>query len=76
MQICNSHYSPVTSQGDFAFCCTVTLAESKTKVDRMVNVLEALLNEESHKEHLQARGRHKQTTPALAGKKRKTRGSV
>lgn len=54
-------YSPVTSQGDFAFCCTVTLAESKSKVDKMVNVLEALTNEESHKERLQARGRHRQT---------------
>lgn len=52
------HDNPVTSQGDFAFCCTVTLAESKNKVDKMVNVLKALMNEESHKECLQ---RHRQT---------------
>lgn len=55
------HYSPVTSQGGFAFCCTVTLAESKNKADKMGKVLEALMNEESHKECLQARGRHRQT---------------
>lgn len=52
------HCSSLTRQRDFAFCCTVTAAESKSKVDKMVKVLEALMNEESHKDCLQARGGH------------------
>jgi len=55
------HDSPVTSPGDLAFCCTVTLAEYRNKVDKTVNALEALMNAECHKEPLQAQGRHRQT---------------